>query len=413
MKMIRVRGIAAMLVLAAAGWWPSAAAAQAYGAGPLTETLADTEPLSGVFNWGLIKFAPGFTVDELGYDSNVFDEPSNPKSDFVFRGSPDVSVFSLLRFAKISAYAGSDMLYYKDYAQERSIGHEYRARVDMMLSRFHPFFGVGQTRHRTRPNGEIDVRADEQQEEMSAGLGFDLGPHQVVFMSASRFRTDFKNGLEDGIDLPTTLNHDSDTFSVGIRTAVTPITTLTVTGALMQDKFQSLRIRNNDLRQVTGALRIGSEAAINGVISMSYTDTKPVDPLVKPFRGMTAEGSLSYSFLEVGRFGFAINRGLQYSFDEAEAYYLENTFALYYTHRIRGELDFQVRGTKSIFDYGFREGVPARKDSLEAAGASIGYNLRNRTRVSLNYEVSRRRSPAFAERNYDRTRVYVSWLYAF
>ena len=64
-------------------------------------------------------------------------------------------------------------------------------------------------------------------------------------------------------------------------------------------------------------------------------------------------------------------------------------------------------------DYGFREGAVARKDTLDLATGGLGYNLRNRTRVSLNYEYSRRRSPALAERNYDRRRIFTSWTYAF
>jgi hypothetical protein len=413
MMMIRVRRVAATLVIGAAAVWPAAAAAQGWGAGPLTETLTEVEPQSGVLNWGRIKLAPGFTIEELGYDSNVFDEAENPKSDFVFRGSPDLSVFSLLRFAKLSAYVGSDMAYFHDYPDERSIGWEYRGRLEMMLSRFHPFIGGGQTQHRTRPNGEIDVRADEKQEEASAGIGFDLGPHAVLYTSATRFRTNYENALEDGVDLSTTLNHDSDTYSVGLRTDVTPITTLTVAGAVTRDQFETLPLRNTDFRELSGTLRIGAEAAINGAVSLGYTETDPADPQVERFRGMTGSGAITYSFLELGRISFSYNRGLQYSFDEAEAYYLENTFALYYTHRLFGEVDFQVGGTRSSFNYEYRAGVPAHVDTLGALGGSFGYNLRNRTRISLNYEVAQRRSPAFAERNYDRTRVYLSWLFAF
>jgi hypothetical protein len=84
-----------------------------------------------------------------------------------------------------------------------------------------------------------------------------------------------------------------------------------------------------------------------------------------------------------------------------------------YTHRLFGAVDAQVRGAKSWFDYGFREGVEARQDTLDQALVGLGYNLRNRTRVSLNYEYTRRRSPVFAERSYDKRRVFASWTYAF
>ena len=84
-----------------------------------------------------------------------------------------------------------------------------------------------------------------------------------------------------------------------------------------------------------------------------------------------------------------------------------------YTHRLFGAVDPQVRGSRSLFDYGFREGALDKQDTLDLASGGLGYNLRNRTRVSLNYEFSRRRSPALAERNYDRRRIFTSWTYAF
>jgi hypothetical protein len=122
---------------------------------------------------------------------------------------------------------------------------------------------------------------------------------------------------------------------------------------------------------------------------------------------------LTYSILEVGRLTGNFNRGQEYSFDEVDAYYLDTTFGLSYTHRLFGEVDAQVRGGHSTFNYGFRAGSADRDETLDIGAASVGYNLRNRTRIALNYELSRRRAPAVVERNYDRTRIYLSWLYAF
>lgn len=392
---------------------PRMAAAQNVGAGPLTGTLADTEPISGVFNWGKVKLAPGLVIEELGWDSNVFDERDNPKDDWVFRGTPDLSVFSALTFAKISLYAGSQLAYYKTYVDERSAGHEYRGRIDLQLSRLHPFIGGGETRSRTRPNGEIDTRADQNQQELSGGVAFELGPHQQVYVAASRYRSEFFNAVEEGVELSTALNHDSLNYSLGVRTDLTPLASLTVFGAYQQDKFESLDIRNSDNRSLTTQLRIGADAVISGTIAVTYQDFKPVDPLVERYRGVAVQAGVTYPFLEIGRLSLSLNRGIQYSFDAAEAYYEETSGNLSYTHRLFGEVDFQVSGSKAIFDYGFREGTPARRDSLDAASAGVGYNLRNRTRISANYEVSRRRSPVFAERNYDRARAYLSWAYAF
>jgi hypothetical protein len=83
-----------------------------------------------------------------------------------------------------------------------------------------------------------------------------------------------------------------------------------------------------------------------------------------------------------------------------------------YTHRLFNEVDVQGRFGRSWFDYDAREGIVPHQDLFDTTGASVGYNLRNRTRMALNYEFQRRRSPAYTERNFDRRRVYFSWQFA-
>jgi len=104
---------------------PSEARAQsAVGGGPLTAALSDTEPQTGVLRIGPVRLAPGVTIREIGYDTNVFDETADegPKEDWVAAATPDVAVFTRLRFLRISAYAGSELTYYHEYESERSVG---------------------------------------------------------------------------------------------------------------------------------------------------------------------------------------------------------------------------------------------------------------------------------------------------
>ena len=407
---IVARVLAFMLLVAGA---PPIAAAQNIGAGPLTSTLTATEPTTGVFSWGRVKFAPGLVVDELGRDPNVFDERDDPKQDWVFRGTPDVSMFASVRFARLSAYAGSELAYYHKYKGERSAGREYRARLDLLFGLLQPFVAGGETRTRNRPNGEIDVRADRVEREAGGGISYQFGAHQSIYVATVIYNNEFRNSREEGIELSTALNRESTNYSLGVRTDITPLAQLTLSGAFQEDRFESLPIRDSDIRIGTAALQIGVEAALSGNIAVSYRDFRPVDPAVKPNKNVGVEAAITYPFLEIGRLSLGFRRGLEYSFDATEAYYEENTVNLSYTHRLFGEVDFQARGSKSLFDYGFREGSPARQDTLESIAGSLGYNLRNRTRVALNYENARRRSAAFPERDYDRGRVYLSWGYAF
>ena len=108
-----------------------------------------------------------------------------------------------------------------------------------------------------------------------------------------------------------------------------------------------------------------------------------------------------------------LSRGNEYSFDAAEAYYVANAGQLSYTNRLFGDVDAQVGLGRSVFDYNARIDMPPRTETNDTAAGSLGYNLRNRTRIAVNYEIARRRSPEKPARNYDRRRIYLSWLFAF
>lgn len=392
-----------------------ARAQSAVGGGPLTTALSDTEPQTGVLRIGPVRLAPGVTIKEIGYDTNVFDETAEegPKEDWVAAATPDVAVFSRLRYLRISAYAGSELTYYHKYESERSVGYAVRGRFDFLLSRMRPFVGVGSTQTQERANGEIDTRADRNEEEMSGGFAFDLSPTSLVYGSFARNRTEFTNAFEDGIDLGESLNRDRDDYQIGIKTDLTPLLSVQLYGNGQEDIFKSDPLRNTTSRAGLATFRIAADAVVTGIITVGYRDMRPVDPLTKPYRGMVGSAAITYPLLEIGRFIFQLSRGTEYSFDAAEAYYLENSAQISYTNRLFGDVDAQVRLGRSVFDYNARIDAPPRTETNDTAAGSLGYNLRNRTRVAVNYEIARRRSPEKPARNYDRRRIYLSWLFAF
>ena len=412
---VRMTAAVVLMIMSLMGASRDAFAQSAVGAGPLTSALSDTEPVTGVLSVGPIRFAPGVTINEIGYDSNVFDESpeESPKEDYVVAASPDLSAFARLRFVRISVYGGSALTYYKDYEGERSVGYAGRGRFDFLLSRVRPFIGVGRARSRTRPNGEIDVRADREEEELSGGLAFDLSEHSLLYGSWSHSRNDFKTALESGIDLGQSLTRERDDYQAGMKTDLTPLLSMQLYGSYAEDSFKFRPLRNTTTMGGHATFRIAADAVVTGAVTIGYRDMKPVDPRSKRFRGVTGTAALSYPLLEVGRFTLSLSRGTEYSFDEAEAYYVENSANLAYTHRLFGAVDAQVRGSRSLFDYSASEVIPSHQDTYDTVGGSLGYNLRNRTRIALNYEFARRRSPAIASRNYERRRIYLSWLFAF
>ena len=392
-----------------------AGAQSAVGGGPLTSALPDVEPTVGVFSGGPVRFAPGITIREIGYDSNVFDESAEegPKEDWVLAASPDISAFTRLRFVRISAYGGSELTYYREYESERSVGYAGRGRVDFLLSNLRPFVGYGRTRTRTRPNGEIDTRANRIVEEVSGGVAFDLSSTSLIYGSYIQHDTKYENAFEDGVDLSRALTRQQREYQAGLKTDLTPLLSMQVYGRRAEDTFRFEPIRNATSSFAMATFRVAADAVFTGVITVGYQDLQPVDPKSRPFRGLTGSAAISYPLLEVGRFTVVALRGTEYSFDAVDAYFVENSVMASYTHRLFGEVDLQVRGGRSLFDYSARVDVPARIDTLDTAAGSLGYNLRNRTRIAVNYEIAKRRAPEVPGRDYDRRRIYLSWLFAF
>jgi hypothetical protein len=393
----------------------SAAGAQAaVGAGPLTATLTDTAPETGVLKIGPVRVAPGLTVQQLGWDDNVFNEPEteSPKEDFVAEAQPDVAAFSSLRFVRFSAYAAAPMIYFHTYESERSIGYDARARVDLLLGRLRPFVGYGQADTQNRPNGEIDARVERVDQEVSGGLAFDLSAHSVVYGSAYQSRHEFEEAFDDGNNLAN-LTHDGYNYEGGIKTDLTPLLSMQVFGSYHEDRFPEDPTRNSLGKSITTTFRFDPAAVVTGIVTASYHDIHYADPGLEPFRGMMGSAALTYPILEIGRLSAVLRRGVEYSYDAVEAYYVESSAEITYTHRLVGEVDVQGRVSRAQLNYSARPTQPEHTDTLDAAAGGLGYNLRNRTRVALNYEYARRKSPAFAARNYQRRRVFVSWLFAF
>ena len=383
------------------------------GSGGLTATLTDKEPEEGVIKLGVLSLAPGLTLTEVGHDDNVYDEAVAPKADWVVAGTPDVSLFTRLRWIQLSLYAGVPFQYYHHYESERDFGLAYRGRADFLLSRVSPFVGAGRTRTRTRPNGEIDTRADQQIDELSGGIAYELFAHGQAFGALIHTKVDYTDAFQSGISLNQSLGRESDEYQGGIKTQLTPLLTMQLRGALRQDRFLVDPTRDGDTWSGTAVFSFDAAAVISGNASIAYQDYQPNDPALKRFRGVTGNGFITYPILEIGRVNVGYNRSIEYSFDQAEAYYIENTIRAIYTHRLAGAVDLQAQAARSFFNYDARSSSTARQDQLETYNGNLGYNLKNRTRVAANYEYARRRSPAFAERNYIRRRIYLSWMVAF
>jgi hypothetical protein len=110
---------------------------------------------------------------------------------------------------------------------------------------------------------------------------------------------------------------------------------------------------------------------------------------------------------------FRPKRDVQYSFDRADAYYVETGGDVVYTQRIGGPFDVQVRVARQQLAFDISQPGSNRSENVNGYHAGLGYSLENRSRMGLTYEHTERGGSTFADRPYSRRRLFASFTYEF
>ena len=390
---------------------PSAVLAQ----GPLTDGLGDADPTAFAFRVGPLLVTPRLTVREIGIDTNVFDEPVDPKRDFTATATPDLRFFMRAGVIRFTASSAADFTYYREYADERGISRQIRARTDLLLGRVQPWVAGAFVQTRDRPNAELDRRARRHGLEYSGGLNLEISPRSTVFIATARTETTFREAeVFQGVDLAAALNRDSEITDGGLRTTLTPFTTFTLRGGVQRDRFVHAPLRDSDSTVASAQFDIAPDAIIRGRARVGYRWFDPVDPSVERYQGVVGLLGIGFSALGAARFDVAWTRDVEYSFEQSDGYFVQTGLALTYTQRLGGPWDLQGRAGRSWLDYRLSARSPdARNEHVDTYAAGVGYNLENRSRIGLSYEYAERSAPTRADRRYDRRRIFGSWTYEF
>ena len=376
--------------------------------------VSNADPTTFAFRLGPLLLTPGLQITEIGADNNVFNEAVDPKQDYVIAAAPDLTGFMRLRFMRISFATGAEFTYFREYTSERSVGQQMSGRIDFLLGRLQPFVNASRANSFARPNKEVDARAEHLSPLLQAGVSYELSPTSNVFAGASRSQVQYRAGETfANVALDQALNHRTDVYDVGLFSSVTPLTSIRVTASYQEEIFDFEPERNSTSRVGTVQLQFGPDAIFRGNFSLGFRDFKTKDPEVRPYQGLIATGTVTIPVLDRGSLLTLVQRDVQTSFDKNESYFVNSEVSLTYTHRVLGPFDLQVTGAYGTLGYGKREGRVPKKETMQSFGGGLGYNLRDQSRLGLNYEQVDRRSNVESDRAYAKNRVYGSWTYRF
>jgi hypothetical protein len=369
----------------------------------------------GRFQTGVVTWTPTLSLRDAGVDSNVYDEPVNPRRDHLAIFGGQVEGTARLRLMDVRFGGGADYAYYQRYTAERGVNTRLSGRLDFRTNRVRPYLGGGFMNARERVNSEIDVRARRIDSEVAGGLGFELSPRALIQVGGTFNRSTFQQGETFlGVDLAHRLNRESTGGVVRLRYEITPLTRFIAEGGSSRDRF--VLSPDFDARNVNG--RVGFEfepdAVIKGRATVGYHRLDALGNLGLDFEGITAAVDLGYVLLQRTRFDVKFARGTSYSF-EPQPYFLQTMYGGEVLHTLFGPVDLIGRASWETLDYPgiVDRALPA--DRLEVLRYGGGIALRPGTRIHLtvNYELTERTGQQFALRQYDRRRLFTNVTYGF
>jgi hypothetical protein len=361
--------------------------------------------------FGPLSLYPSLQILDAGVDENIFNETENPKDDFTLTVASRLLAVMRVGLNDLMFSTGSDYVWFKEYASERSSNQSYAMRFNLSASRFKPYIGGEHLRTRARPSAEIDARAQRVVNMAVTGSSFSLTERTALNVSAQWDRSTFDEGEQfRGVDLDR-LNSTGRRYTAGARYAVTPFTSLSFNGVYGEEIFPQSHLRDSNSYGIISTVEFAPEAAIRGSLSGGYQLFVPQNSELSENRGVVFEGALNWALPSMTMFDLSLGREVNYSFEDTAPYYLQTGGRLTITQALAGP--FSLRGTadRQYLSYRWRLGVTPtigdedRVDTVDVLIGGVTVRLGRGFSVLVGVENTRRDSSSDVRQKFNRTRL--------
>ncbi len=372
-------------------------------------------PPTRVFTAGPVNFYPQFALRDLGTDSNVYLDSTNPRSDMTYAVTPRLYAVVPIANTRFIGTGTGDLVYFRTYSDQRSLTAVLEGRYELTSPGFRPFVEVGYASRGDRMGFEIDTRARHTQTTAMVGADLDVTAKTALTAWVGRSASHYDENQEYAtFMLAEQLNHTRDTAAAGARFRVTPLTTVLLAADFERDRFELAPLRNADSFRVGPAIALDTGLTLTGNAKGGFRSFRPRYPNVPSYRGFVGTARLHYVLPDVVKLDLEANRDLSYSYDPVQPYYIESGARLTATQRILGPLELigiaerrdirnQRIGAITAFD--------GRREVTTSLGGGFGIQVQNQMRFSFIYERTQRTSTEPVGRDYERTRVVGSISY--
>jgi hypothetical protein len=378
------------------------------------QTTQSSDPDTSTIRLGPLGITPTLMLRELGRDENVFNERENPKSDFTFTVEPRADLVFRPRGLKVTFTTASQYVYYREYKSERSTNTSAAVRVDFLLARFQPFVIASGKNTRERLNQEVDERARHHERVLGGGLNIKIGTRLTVGASARTTRLTFDEEANDfrGEDLARSFNNTNDAVDASAALQLTPFTLLTVAVTHEDQRFPLAPERDARSIRVSPTFSFSPEAVLTGSVSVGFRRFMPRTSALEPFTGVVAAATIGSTLWNRHRVEVLFGRDLRYSYETDTPYYLATGGTVTVTTQLVGPFDVRATGTRHLLEYRGNQttlGEPdPGDDTATGYGFGAGYRIRERLRLGINADWSRRESQISSDREYRNRRIFAS-----
>jgi hypothetical protein len=374
---------------------------------------------SGGFVSGPLTWAPTIQLRDAGVDSNVFNEPDNPRDDRTGSVVSQVDSQLKLPYLQLSTHGGAEYDYFEQYKSQRATNGLVNSRVVIPLSRFQPTAFGAWTHAKERSSSELDVRAPRTDHAFGGGFSADVATRFAVTAELDRFVTRYERGETfRGVEIASQLNHQSTTLTTGARVTVTPLTTLFIEGGAGRDQFELKPALDTDNVRGDLGFDFSPDAVISGRANIGYHMMQPRHASNEPggalrFSGITSSVSLNYTLLGRTRFSPRFARDTNYSASDVTPYYVSTVRGLDILQVLFGPLDVLVHGSQETLEYPITPLAPSRQDHVNNYGGGLSIRIANQGRIGVTYDAIERRSTGGSLFTYSRRHIYTSVTYGF
>ncbi|PYR74258.1 MAG: hypothetical protein DMF86_18730 [Acidobacteria bacterium] len=371
---------------------------------------------------GPLYFGPLFLLKELGVDSNVFNDPATPRTDFTLTVTPKTTVWMpVARRALLTTIVSTDLVWYAKYATERSNNPEASVRAETYLRRLTLFAEGSYLNSRQRNSFDVDARVRHVDQAIAGGVRVRMTPRFSIDVGATSGRVTYVDGAEfKGQDLHQALNHTSEGASLAIRHRLTPLTAVVVKMNASRDRFPAAAFKDTDSVSVMPGVEFKPRALISGSAYVGVRRFTPKSADVPGYTGPVARLSLSYTMFGATSFGASWIRDLGYSYDAREPYYVGNSVGASIRQAMGSHFDVLLSSDRH--QYAYRRLLPQSGVSETPVAlplpdgsasdtwnhtASLGYRVGHLGRIGAGVSYWRRRSTSAAVGNFDNLRMQV------